>query len=69
MKKLSNGTYKARMNMRGYEQIEGEHYDSASILSPVTNDVLVIVLLILLVMANYGAYIVDLQGEIFPWGG
>ena len=25
--------------MRGYEHIDGEHYDSASISSPVANDV------------------------------
>ena len=39
MKKKSNGTFRARINMRGYEQIDGDHYDSASISSPVTNNV------------------------------
>ena len=60
MKKKSIGTNRVRMNMRGYEQIDGEHYDSASISSPVRKDVSVRVLLILLVMADYGAYIVDI---------
>ena len=48
--------------MRGYEQIEGEHYDGASISSPVTNDVSVRTLLTLMIMANYKAYIVDIKG-------
>ena len=29
MKIESNGTYRARLNVRGYEQEDGEHYDSA----------------------------------------
>ena len=64
MKKKSNGVYRARMNMRGYEQIEGEHYDSSSISSPVTNDVSVRTILTLMIMANYKAYIVDIKGVI-----
>ena len=62
MKKKANGTYRARMNMRGFEQDDGEHYDSASISSPVTNDVSVRVLLVLMLMANFTSYIVDVQG-------
>jgi hypothetical protein len=27
MKKKSNGTYRARINARGFEQVDGEHYD------------------------------------------
>ena len=70
MKKKANGTFRARVNMRGYEQIEGQHYDSASISSPVNNDVSVRTLLTIMIMANYYAYIVDikgafLHGEIF----
>ena len=67
MKKKSNGTYGARMNMSKYEQIDGEHYDSASISSPVTNDVSMRVLLILLVMADNGACIVDVQRAFLIW--
>jgi hypothetical protein len=29
MKKKANGTFHARLNTRGFEQIDGEHYDSA----------------------------------------
>jgi hypothetical protein len=31
MKKKSNGTYQARLNARGYEQVDGIHYDSSNI--------------------------------------
>ena len=62
MKMKSNGKRRARVNMRGYEQVDGDHYDSASISSPVTNDVSVRVLLVLMLMANFATYIVDVQG-------
>jgi hypothetical protein len=35
MKKKSNGTYRARLNARGYKQLDGIHYDSSNISSPV----------------------------------
>lgn len=59
---MSNGIFRARINMRGYEQIDGDHYDSASISSPVTNDVPIRVLLVLMIMEHFEAYIVDVQG-------
>eukprot|EP00979_Chaetoceros_neogracilis_P012413 scaffold3301_cov154-Chaetoceros_neogracile.AAC.1 len=34
MKKKANGTYRARLNARGYEQVEGLHYDAANIAAP-----------------------------------
>ena len=64
MKKKSNGVYRARLNMRGYEQVDGDHYDSASISSPVTNDVSIRVMLALMLMAGHKAYIVDVQGAL-----
>ena len=39
MKKKSHGFKRARLNGRGYEQVDGDHYDASSIASPVTNDV------------------------------
>ena len=62
MKMKSNGEFRARLNMRGYEQEDGDHYDSASISSPVTNDVSVRVLLTLMLMSGKTAYIVDVKG-------
>ena len=48
MKKKSNGTYRARLKMRGYEQVDGQHYDEASISSPVTNDTTIRIVLVLM---------------------
>ena len=62
MKKKASGAYRARMNMRGFEQKDGEHFDSSSISSPVTNDVSIRVALVLMLMANWVAQVVDVKG-------
>ena len=48
--------------MRGYEQKEGDHYDGSSISSPVTNDVSIRVLFVLMIMASWEAYLIDVKG-------
>ena len=62
MKKKSNGVYRARVNARGYEQVDGEHYDSKSIAAPVTNDMTIRVVLVLMIMAEWLARILDVKG-------
>jgi hypothetical protein len=62
MKKKANGTFRARMNMRGYEQEDGIHYDSASIASPVTNDVTIRIMMVLMLMTGWIGYLVDVKG-------
>jgi hypothetical protein len=62
MKKKSNGTYRARMNMRGFEQKPGEHYDDSSISSPVTNDVTIRIMIVLMLMANWIGKMIDVKG-------
>ena len=37
MKKKSNGKFRGRLNLQGFEQRDGEHFISTSISSPVTN--------------------------------
>ncbi len=37
MKKKTNGKRRGRLNARGYEQLEGIHYQLDSIAAPVTN--------------------------------
>jgi hypothetical protein len=39
MKQKADCTYRARMTGHGYEQIDGKHYDSDSIASPVANNI------------------------------
>ena len=62
MKKKMNGTYKARCNMRGFEQNDGEHYDSHLIRSPVTYDVSIRVMFVIMLMLSWYAYILDVNG-------
>ena len=62
MKKKSNGKYRARLNGRGYEQIDGEHYDGTSIASPVTNDATIRITMVLMLLATWSAQIVDVKG-------
>ena len=62
MKKKASGKYRACCNMRGYEQQDGQHYDSHSISAPVTNDVTIRFNFILMMMALYWAYLLDVKG-------
>ena len=39
LKKKSNGKKKARLNARGFKQVEGKHYDSSNISSPTVSEV------------------------------
>ena len=44
MKKKSNGTYRGRINEKGYEQVGGSHYSLDSIAAPVTNPITVCIM-------------------------
>ena len=62
-KKKSNGTLRGRLNARGFRQKDGEHCDSASISSPVTNDATIRAVLTLLCMnKDWVAEITDVKG-------
>lgn len=58
----ANGTKRARINARGYEQIDGIHYDSSSVHSPVTNDTSVRIVFVLALMAGWIGRISDVKG-------
>ena len=62
MKKKANGMYRARLNARGYKQVEGLHYDAANIASPMTNDMSIRIIMVLALMAGWVAKIVDIKG-------
>ena len=61
-KKKANGTYRARLNARGFQQIDGVHYDGQSISSPVANDATIRIILILMVMAGWVGELLDVKG-------
>jgi hypothetical protein len=62
MKKKANGTYRARLNARGYEQVDGVHYDSHNISAPVTNDVTIRIVMVIMIMANWCGELLDIKG-------
>jgi hypothetical protein len=62
MKKNSNGTYCARLNARGYKQVDGIHYDTSNISSPVTNDATIRIIMVLMIIFKWSAKVVDVKG-------
>ena len=62
MKKKSNGKFRARVNARGYEQIDGEHYNADSTAAPVVNEITIRLVFTLMVMAGWYAEVVDVRG-------
>ena len=62
MKKKANGKYRARLNARGFEQQDRIHYDSTSTAAPVVSEVTIRVMLTIVVMCDWAARLVDVQG-------
>jgi len=62
LKKKSNGKKKARLNARGFKQVDGKHFDISKISSPTVSEVSIRVILTLALMANWAIYVVDIQG-------
>ena len=67
MKKKSNGTYRTRMNARGFKQVEGQHFDRTSLAAPVASDASIRIMFTLMMMAGWTAYLVDVK-EAFLHG-
>jgi hypothetical protein len=68
MKKKSNGKYRARLNARGYEQVDGVRFDSTSILSPVTSDATMRIVLVLSLIFGGTAELFSYVQGAFLWG-
>ena len=63
MKLKSNGTRRGRLNARGYEQVDGSHYASDSIATPVINPITVQIILILYCTnPTWISAIIDVEG-------
>jgi hypothetical protein len=61
MKKKADGTQRARINARGYEQVDGVHYDESKA-APVVNDTTFRIVMVLMVMASFYAIVNDVKG-------
>jgi hypothetical protein len=62
MKKKSNGTLHGRINVRGFKQVEGQHFNALSISAPVTNGTTIKLVLTLMLASGGIAHEVDVNG-------
>ena len=62
MKKKASGIFRARMNARGFEQVDGIHYKSEDKASPVVQLTTVMIVLTLIIMLNWYAILMDIKG-------
>ena len=61
MKKKANGTLRARINARGYEQVDGVHYDEDDKAAPVASEITIRVAMVLMLMADMCAELIDVN--------
>jgi hypothetical protein len=62
MIKKSSGTLRGRVNVQGFKQIDGQHYDGTSISAPVTNAMTIKLALMWMLMCSGIAHVVDVKG-------
>ena len=62
MKMKSNRTFRARLNARVYEQVNGIHYDEHDKAAPVVSKAMIHIILIIIIMANMVAHLIDVCG-------
>eukprot|EP00957_Ditylum_brightwellii_P078676 5982118-Ditylum_brightwellii.AAC.1 len=62
MKPKANRVKRARLNARGFEQVDGLHYDSKDLSTPVVSDMTMRMVMILIIMAAWAGKLVDVQG-------
>jgi Reverse transcriptase (RNA-dependent DNA polymerase) len=62
MKKKANGAFRARVTARGYEQVNGVHYDEDTKASQVVNEATILITFVLMLLAGWVGYIVDVNG-------
>jgi hypothetical protein len=58
----ADGLTRCHLAIRGFQQIDGVHFDASDKAAPVVCDVTIRVMLILAIMANWLAWIVDVEG-------
>jgi hypothetical protein len=56
------GTFRARLNGRGFEQVPGIHYDPKSLAAPVVSLMTIRIVFVLMIMANWTAHVLDVRG-------
>jgi hypothetical protein len=62
MKKKSTGKLQGRINVRGFKQVKGQHYNASSISAPVTNGMTIKLVLTLMLASGGIAHVVGIKG-------
>jgi Reverse transcriptase (RNA-dependent DNA polymerase) len=62
MKKKSNGTFRARLNAHGFEQVPGFHFDPKSVAAPVVSLITIRIVFVVMIMAGWTGLILDVRG-------
>ena len=62
MKKKVNGTYQARLDTIIYDQVEGIHCNESKTTLPVTNNIIIHIVMVLILMAGCIVNILDVKG-------
>ncbi len=62
MKKKSSGKLRGRINVQGFKQVKGQHYDASSISAPVMNGMTIKLVLTLMLASGGIAHVVDVKG-------
>eukprot|EP00957_Ditylum_brightwellii_P010494 795637-Ditylum_brightwellii.AAC.1 len=62
MKPKANGIKRTRFNARGFEQVDGLHYNSQDLSAPVVNDMTVRIVMTLIIMASWIAELLGVPG-------
>eukprot|EP00957_Ditylum_brightwellii_P010594 802393-Ditylum_brightwellii.AAC.1 len=62
MKPKANSDKRARLNTRGFEQVEGIKYNAHDLAAPVVFDMTIRIVLVLIIMANWATALLDVKG-------
>ncbi len=68
MKKKSSGTLRGRVNVCGFKQIDGQHYNGISISASVTNAMSIRMALTVMLMQKWYCTCCGCQGSVSLWG-
>jgi Reverse transcriptase (RNA-dependent DNA polymerase) len=63
MKKKASGDHRARVAARGFEQIDGEHFDMNDKAAPVVTEATIRIVFTLILMRAWYVYVLDVVGE------
>eukprot|EP00957_Ditylum_brightwellii_P135832 10360755-Ditylum_brightwellii.AAC.1 len=62
MKPKPNGVKCARLNSRGFEQVDGLHYDGQDLSAPVVNDMAMRIVFVMIILVAWTAELLDVKG-------